>query len=54
MCRQKEEKKKKKKNIELNGPILQPVKKKKKKPVFILFIYNFFFENLIYKMDKLF
>ena len=38
-------KKKKSENVGLSGPILQP----KKKPVFLFYIYDFYFENLIYK-----
>ena len=36
-------------NIQLSGPILW-----KKKHVFLFYIYNFYFENLIYKWIKQF
>ena len=45
--------KKKIENIGLSGPVLLP-KKKKKKPMSLFFIYNFYFENLIYKWIKQF
>ena len=45
-------KEKKSENVGLNGPILYP--KKKKKTVFLFYIYNFCFENLIYKWIKQF
>ena len=49
------EKKKKSENIGFSGPILQQKKKKKKKNLCLyFFIYNFYFENLIYKWIKQF
>ena len=46
---------KKSENVGLIGPILKRRrKKKKKKLVSLLFIYNFYFENLIYKWIKQF
>ena len=40
-------KKIKSENVGLNGPILQT-----KKKVFLFYIYNFYFDNLIYKWIK--
>ena len=41
---------KKSENVELSGSILQ----QKKKTMSLFFIYNFYFENLIYKLIKQF